>query len=109
MPFPHSLLRKNPIRGSLPTIRFCLVGFFVYAASLAQGEERKNLTALEIHRLTQQLSSDDWVQQAVALNHLGQWKVEQSVPTIRKILEQGKSSWIKGQAMLTLAKSKEMK
>ncbi|SVA54005.1 uncharacterized protein METZ01_LOCUS106859 [marine metagenome] len=81
-----------------------MVGFFVYAVSLAQGEERKNLTALEIHRLTQQLSSDDWVQQAVALNHLGQWKVEQSVPPIRKILEQGKSSWIQGQAMVTLAK-----
>ena len=73
-------------------------------ASSSQGEERKDLTALEIHRLTKQLSSDDWVQQAVALNHLGQWKVEQSVPLIRKILEQGKSSWIKGQAMLTLAK-----
>ena len=104
MPFPHSLLRKNPVRGTLPTIRFCLVGLCAYAASLAQGEERKNLTALEIHRLTKQLSSDDWVQQAVALNHLGQWKVEQSVPVIRKILEQGKSSWIQGQAMVTLAK-----
>jgi len=88
----------------LPTIRFFLVVFFAYALSFAQGEERKDLTALEIHRLTQQLSSDDWVQQAVALNHLGQWKVEQSVPAIRKILEQGKSSWIQGQAMVTLAK-----
>ena len=104
MSFPHSLLRKNPIKGTLPKIRFCLVGLCAYAASLAQGEERKNLTALEIHRLTKQLSSDDWVQQAVALNHLGQWKVEQSVPVIRKILEQGKSSWIQGQAMVTLAK-----
>ncbi len=101
--FPHSLFRKNPSGGSLPKILLHLV-VFACAVFWAQGEEKKNLTALEIHRLTKQLSSDDWVQQAVALNHLGQWKVEQSVPAIRKILEEGKSSWIQGQAMVTLAK-----
>jgi HEAT repeat protein len=83
---------------------------FALAVSFTHAEEKRPLTALEIHRWTKQLSSGDWVQQAVALKHLGEWKIEQSVPAIRKIFEQGKSSWIQGQAMLALAKieGKEM-
>lgn len=67
-------------------------------------------TALEIHEWTKQLAIDDWIIQSVALEELGKRKVEKAVPEIRKILNQGKSSWLKGRAMLALAKilGKEM-
>ena len=84
-------------------IRCCLILLLSGQTAFPQVQKEKNLTALEIHQWTEKLSSEDWVQQAVALKHLGKWKVEQSVPVIQKIFEQGKSSWIKGQAMLTLA------
>ncbi|MBL63525.1 MAG: hypothetical protein CMI30_08965 [Opitutae bacterium] len=82
----------------------CLIALLSIAPLHSHGQEERALTALEIHQWTKLLSSSDWVQQAVALEHLGKWKVEQSTPAIRKIFEHGKSSWIKGRAMLTLAK-----
>ncbi|MFP6886014.1 MAG: HEAT repeat domain-containing protein [Opitutales bacterium] len=56
------------------------------------------------------MSVDDWILQSVAMKELGKLRVEKAVPAIRKIFEEGKNSWLKGQAMLTLAKiqGKEM-
>jgi HEAT repeat protein len=44
------------------------------------------------------------------MKELGEFKVEEAVPAIRKILEQGQSSWLQGRAMLALAEieGKEM-
>jgi len=37
------------------------------------------------------------------MEELGKLKIEEAVPAIQKILDQGKSSWLKGRAMLALA------
>ena len=74
------------------------------------GQEKATPSALEIQQWTKQLSVDDWILQSVAMKELGKLRVEKAVPAIRKIFEEGKNSWLKGQAMLTLAKiqGKEM-
>ena len=56
------------------------------------------------------MSADDWILQSVAMEELGKLKIEEAVPAIQKILDQGKSSWLKGRAMLALAQivGKEM-
>ncbi|MFP6901231.1 MAG: HEAT repeat domain-containing protein, partial [Opitutales bacterium] len=102
--------RKADIRGKF----LAALTFFSFFATLfvhsSNGQEKATPTALEIHRWTKQLAADDWILQSVALEQLGNWKVKQAVPEIRHIFEKGKSSWLKGQAMLTLAKiqGKEM-
>jgi HEAT repeat protein len=72
-------------------------------ATLSHGQEKRAPSALEIHRWTKQLSVDDWILQSVAMEELGKLKIEEAAPAIRKILEQGQSSWLKGRAMLALA------
>lgn len=69
------------------------------------GNEAVDFTSkLEAHHWLKDLSGDDWVLQSVALEELGKRKVESALPLIREILREGKSSWMRGQAMMALGK-----
>ncbi len=92
------------IRGKFLAALTFLSFFATLFVHSSNGQERAAPTALEIHRWTKQLADDDWILQSVAMEHLGNWKIKQAIPEIRQIFEKGKSSWLRGQAMLTLAK-----
>jgi len=61
-------------------------------------------TELDVHRLIQQLSSDDWILQSEALVRLGRWKIDQAAPQIEKLLAQQNTPWISGQALVALTR-----
>ena len=66
------------------------------------GSDQTSPSKLQIHRWTEQLSSKDWILQAEALQGLGTWKVEASIPLITEVFKSGESDWVRGRAMITL-------
>lgn len=63
-----------------------------------------HLSALDVQRSLQQLSSEDWIMQAGALERLGRHKVEAATPQIERLLKEGRSSWLKGRALVALSR-----
>lgn len=80
-----------------------LLAVTLMSGSFSYAEEEPAPDVREIHRLTKQLSSDDWILQAEALELLGSNKIEKAEPEIMKVLEAGKSSWVRGRALLALS------
>lgn len=66
--------------------------------------EKETLGVQDIHRLTGQLSSEDWILQVEALELLGRHGIKTAKPGIEKLLEQGKTPWAKGRALVALAR-----
>ena len=85
---------------------FCVLAFIFVSSSYSYAEEESALGVREVHRLTQQLPSDDWILQAEALEQLSRNKVEEAVPEIERVLETGKSAWIRGRALVALSRIK---
>lgn len=91
---------------TMTSIRQHLIIFMALTLMSASSyaEKEPALALQEAHRLTMQLSSDDWILQAEALELLGRNKVEHAVPEIEKILKTGKTTWIKGRALVALSR-----
>jgi HEAT repeat protein len=59
---------------------------------------------VDVQRSVQQLSSEDWIMQAGALEWLGRHKVEAAAPQIEQLFKEGRSSWLKGRALVALSR-----
>ena len=78
-----------------------LASLLLFGLSLV-GSDQTPPSKLQIHRWTEQLSSKDWILQAEALQGLGTWKVEASIPLVTEVFKSGESDWVRGRAMITL-------
>ena len=70
---------------------------FLFLSLTLLADSRKN-------RVLSQLSSDNWLLQAEALDYAGRFKVIELIPQIEKILSQKNNGWIRGEALKSLAK-----
>jgi HEAT repeat protein len=70
----------------------------------AETVKGSHLAAVDVQRSVQQLSSEDWIMQAGALERLGRHKVEAAAPQIERLLKEGQSSWVKGRALVALSR-----
>ena len=61
-------------------------------------------TELDVHRLIQQLTSDDWILQSEALQRLGRWEIDKAAPAIEKLLAEENAPWLRGQALVALTR-----
>ena len=101
----HKRFGKSPRR-----LLIAAIALFASAHAHREVEAAAHASPLEIHNWINQLSTEDWILQSVAMKELGERKVEKAVPAIRRIFEKKDNSWLRGQAMLALAKilGKEM-
>ncbi len=82
----------------------CFVGLFLLLCPHSFAQDAESPAALDIHRLRKQLSSDDWILQCEALQRLGHWQIEDATPAITNILENSKTPWLRGRALVALAR-----
>ena len=90
----------------MTTRRACLYLFvlFLLPCSHCFARDADPPTELDLHRLMQQLSSDDWILQAEALQRLGRWKIDKAAPEIEKLLAEKNTPWLRGQALVALTR-----
>ena len=81
---------------------FLCVASLLLSGLCLVGSDQPPPSKLQIHRWTEQLSSKDWILQAEALQALGTWKVEASIPLVTEVFKSGESDWVRGRAMITL-------
>ncbi len=74
------------------------------AAGLDSPFPQDRPTPLAIQQATEKLESSDWILQAEGMNLLARWGVRDAVPAIRKILEANAHPWLRGRALVALAR-----
>ena len=93
------------VRHNVPSLLLPVMLAFGAAQPFATAAEQPESPAV-IQRLLGDLKSDDWILQASALRQLGELKQPAAAATILEIAQTTTNDWLRGQALLALARLK---
>jgi len=100
---------KTTVARSLLLVLFCGLASALPLAAPATAAEtempaEQGPSPLQMEQALSRLDSGRWIVQAEALAQLAEWKSADAVGPIRRILSKGSSPWVRGRALVALAR-----